>query len=83
MAKLTILQQCLPIVIGTFVVLVKLIVLLILTVYNYATKGKESLQIKVRTRAPDILSDPKWGTHRYAKLPKQNIKLHYVEKGMN
>ena len=34
---------------------------------------------KNRTKPPDILHDPRWGSHRHAQLP--GLRMHYVEKG--
>merc|ERR1719264_215128 len=34
---------------------------------------------KERTKAPDILRDPRWGLHRHVQLP--GLMMHYVENG--
>ena len=68
-------------VIAAFLTVIAVIGLIIFGTFQLAWNGKKYFQPKKRERVPKIITDPKWGSHHYAKLPNQNITLHYVEKG--
>ncbi|XP_068249626.1 epoxide hydrolase 1-like isoform X3 [Palaemon carinicauda] len=49
--------------------------------YRRWRNGKDYFAVKPRPTPPSLISDEKWGTHKYMHLKKQGIRLHYVEKG--
>ena len=63
-------------VIGLFIciwVLIPSLVAAIFKGWKYVFGKKE------RTKPPDVLRDPRWGSHRHIQLP--GLRMHYVEKG--
>ena len=63
-------------VIGLFIciwVLIPSLVAAIFKGWKYVFGKKE------RTKPPDVLRDPRWGSHRHVQLP--GLRMHYVEKG--
>ena len=81
MAGTSSINKVLVFLVGWSMVCVNVVPLLVILLVKLVTRGKEVFQLNKRDHEPKIVNDPKWGSHKYAKLPNQNIKLHYVEKG--
>ena len=81
MAEISLIKKLRSRFIGGILAVRAVLVMLLVSLFLLATKGKEYFQVKKREHVPKIITDPKWGSHHYANLPNQNITLHYVEKG--